>query len=61
LSALASHYQPTTSKGSPVSLVVLAREATALSAFAGQPGWQEPRVSEDLWTDEFSNLLSVLR
>ena len=61
LIALARHYQPTGSEGSPVSFVVLAREAAPLANFADLPGWREARVSEDLWTDEFSNLLSVLR
>lgn len=61
LSALATNYQPISSEGSPVSFVVLAREATSLAGFAELPGWKPARVSEDLWTDEFSNLLSVLR
>ena len=61
LTAFARHYQPTTSEGSPVSFVVLARDPTSLSHFVDLPGWKTPRVSDDLWTDEFSNLLSVLR
>jgi spermidine synthase len=61
LVALGRHYQPTSPEGSAVSFVVLAREAGSLSHFVDLPGWETPKVSDELWTDEFTNLLGVLR
>jgi hypothetical protein len=61
LSARARHYTPTSSEGSPVSFVVLGRTAGDLAAIDELEGWRRPRIGHELWTDEFSNLLSVLR
>jgi hypothetical protein len=44
---------------SPLNFVALARRESDLGMLASD--WTPARVGTDLWTDEFSNLLSVLR
>jgi hypothetical protein len=43
--------------------VVLAREPEDLGALSGDSGWTAPAVAPTtpLWTDDFSNILSVLK
>jgi spermidine synthase len=43
--------------------VVLARTPEALAMLDGRPGWKplEPRPAAGLWTDDFSNIIGVLK
>ena len=43
--------------------VVLSRRATDLATLARQPGWQPlpPQADVRVWTDDFSDILSVFR
>lgn len=47
----------------PSEWMVLARSRADLGALAGDPRWKAPSIAADtpLWTDDFSNILSVLR
>jgi spermidine synthase len=47
----------------PSEWMVLARDRAALGGLAGDPRWKPPVVAPTtpLWTDDFSNILSVLR
>jgi hypothetical protein len=47
----------------PSEWMVLARDRASLGALAQDPRWSAPvvRTSTPLWTDDFSNILSVLR
>ena len=59
LNAVASSYFPTDSDGAPTQYVVVARDQSQLSELGDS--WTQARIGTDLWTDEFSNLLGVLR
>ena len=47
----------------PSEWMVMARDRADLGALGSDPRWKPPVVSEStpLWTDDFSNILSVLR
>jgi len=47
----------------PSEWMVIARDRADLGALAGDPRWKPPAVAATtpLWTDDFSNILSVLR
>jgi hypothetical protein len=47
----------------PSEWMVIARDAGDFGELAGDPRWTRPPVppSTPLWTDDFSNILSVLR
>jgi spermidine synthase len=59
LGAVASSYFPEDSDGAPTQYVVVARDQSQLSELGD--AWKPARIGTDLWTDEFSNLLGVLR
>ena len=59
LGAVASSYFPEDSDGAPTQYVVVARDQSQLSGLGND--WSPARIGTDLWTDEFSNLLGVLR
>jgi hypothetical protein len=59
LGAVASSYFPEDSDGASTQYVVVARDQSQLSELGD--AWKPARIGTDLWTDEFSNLLSVLR
>jgi hypothetical protein len=59
LIALASSYVPVDPDGSPTEYVVVARDPLHLSGLVGN--WSPARIGEALWTDDFSNVLGVLR
>ena len=59
LSAVASSYFPSDSDGAPTQYVVVARDQSQLSELGNN--WTPARLGTELWTDEFSNLLGVLR
>jgi hypothetical protein len=61
LTAAVIEYQPTGPQGSPVTFLVMARDAADLSDLTLDGSWRSPRVGPDLWTDSFSDLLSVIR
>lgn len=61
LTALVRHSHPDSSGGAGVSFVAVARSIEDLGAIADDPEWKAPRVGADLWTDNFSDLLSVIR
>jgi hypothetical protein len=48
---------------SPSRWMLLSRDLRAADTFASGPRWQrlDGRLGGDLWTDEFSNVLKVLR
>ena len=57
------HYTPAlNSEGaSPTSLVVLARRVDDLGPLGHDPRWSELRIGEQLWTDTYTDLISVIR
>jgi spermidine synthase len=59
LSAVASSYVPSDSDGAPTQYVVVARDQSQLSELGD--AWKPARIGTDLWTDEFSNLIGILR
>jgi hypothetical protein len=61
LTALVTHSQPASSEEQAVSLIVLARSIEDLGPLADDPMWVTPRVGPNVWTDNFSDLLSVIR
>ncbi|MGH8927111.1 MAG: spermidine synthase [Acidimicrobiia bacterium] len=61
LTALVKHSQPISPDGSPVSFLVMARRPADLGPIVADRSWAPPRVGPDLWTDNFSDLLSVIR
>ena len=61
LTALVTHSQPASSEEQAVSLVALARSIEDLGPLANDPMWVSPRVGPNVWTDNFSDLLSVIR
>ena len=61
LTALVTNSQPASRGESPVSVMVLARSIGDLGAIARDPAWAAPRVGADVWTDNFSDVLSVIR
>ena len=61
LASRVTHSQPTSSDEAAVSVVALARSVDQLGAIAQDPAWVAPRVGRSLWTDNFSDLLSVVR
>ena len=63
LSARVRHYTPgPESEGaSATSLIVLARRLGDLGPLATDPRWSAPRIGEQLWTDTYTDLISVIR
>ncbi len=61
LASLVTHSQPSSSDESAVSVVALARSVGDFGAIAADPAWVAPEVGPTLWTDNFSDLLSVIR
>jgi hypothetical protein len=63
LASRVMHYTPAaTSEGaSPTPLVVLGRRIDDLGPLAGDPRWAELRVGDQLWTDTYTDLISVIR
>jgi len=47
----------------PCRWILLARDRRVLERFTKQPRWRalDGRLGGDLWTDEFSDVLKVLR
>ncbi|HSC91871.1 MAG TPA: fused MFS/spermidine synthase [Gaiellaceae bacterium] len=45
----------------PSRWLVVARSAAALEALRRRPGWHVPEAHGRVWTDDYSNLLSVVR
>jgi hypothetical protein len=60
MSSLVRSTRPTSSEAA-VTIVVLARSVGDLGEIAEDPSWVPPRVGPSLWTDNFSDLLSVVR
>jgi spermidine synthase len=60
LSALASTYEPRDIDGSPAAFVAVARDLADIEPLLRNGDWVSPRIGEDLWTDDYSNLLGAL-
>jgi hypothetical protein len=61
LFSLVTHTTPDSSGAAGVSLFVAARSPEDLQGIARDPSWDAPRVGPNLWTDNFSDLMSVIR
>jgi len=61
LAARVTHSQPTAYGEHAVSLIVLARSINDLGPLGDDPMWVTPRVGTSVWTDNFSDLLGVIR
>lgn len=61
LEARIIHYNPENPLGSPSTLVVMALNEGDLAPLIAQDGWRPLRVGDDLWTDDFTNILGVIR
>lgn len=61
LTALVTHSPPGPAGEPAVSVIALARSLEHLGGIADDPAWAPPRVGADVWTDSFSDLLSVIR
>ncbi len=48
-------------RGSASTFVVIARDLADVAELVAQPGWRPLRIGDDLWTDDFTNLLGVIR
>ncbi|HEU4750665.1 MAG TPA: hypothetical protein VFT54_06360 [Acidimicrobiia bacterium] len=63
LSARVRHYSPAPDieGASPTSVVILAEDAADLGPLAADPRWPSPRIGDQLWTDTYTDLISVIR
>ena len=61
LEARIIHFDPDNPLGSPSTLVVMALNEADLAPLVAQEGWRTLRVGDDLWTDDFTNILGVIR
>ena len=61
LAALVTNSQDGPNGEPAVNLIVLARSIEDFGAIADDPAWVAPKVGTNVWTDNFSDILSVIR
>lgn len=63
LAARVRHYTPgpDIEGASPTSVVILSEDEADLGPLAADPRWPSPRIGHQLWTDTYTDLISVIR
>lgn len=61
LTSLVTHSPPGSNGEPATSVIALARSIEDLGAIADDPAWAAPKVGTNVWTDSFSDILSVIR